>query len=92
MSLIKRLEESAHEISSVKGHETENNLISFDYCVFPGGNSDPTEPQFDLCFGGRRQFCGGSYVDFGKYLPFVKSFNPLRSFSTFPEATAIPNS
>ena len=21
----------------------------------------------DICFGGRRKFCGGSYVDFGKY-------------------------
>ena len=33
---------------------------------FTVGNSDPREPRLDLCFGGRRQFCGGSYVDFGK--------------------------
>lgn len=28
------------------------------------GNDDPTYPTLDLCFGGRRKFVGGSYVDF----------------------------
>lgn len=32
------------------------------------GNDDPTYPTLDLCFGGRRKFVGGSYVDFGKDL------------------------
>jgi len=28
------------------------------------GNHDPSFPHLDLCFGGRRKFVGGSYVDF----------------------------
>ncbi|XP_068708577.1 peroxisome proliferator-activated receptor gamma coactivator-related protein 1-like [Montipora foliosa] len=28
------------------------------------GNEDSSLPELDLCFGGRRNFCGGSYVDF----------------------------
>jgi len=28
------------------------------------GNDDPSFPHLDLCFGGRRKFVGGSYVDF----------------------------
>lgn len=28
------------------------------------GNDDPSYPHLDLCFGGRRRFVGGSYVDF----------------------------
>jgi hypothetical protein len=28
------------------------------------GNDDPSYPCLDLCFGGRRKFVGGSYVDF----------------------------
>ena len=35
--------------------------------IFSGGNEDSRLPVLDLCFGGRRKFCGGSYVDFGKY-------------------------
>jgi hypothetical protein len=30
------------------------------------GISDPELKQLDICFGGRRKFCGGSYVDFGE--------------------------
>ena len=30
------------------------------------GNDDPKYPNLELCFGGRRKFVGGSYVDFGK--------------------------
>ena len=30
------------------------------------GNDDPKYPKLELCFGGRRKFVGGSYVDFGK--------------------------
>jgi len=35
------------------------------------GNDDPSYPRLELCFGGRRKFVGGSYVDFdgqGSYL------------------------
>jgi len=35
------------------------------------GNDDPSYPRLELCFGGRRRFVGGSYVDFdgqGSYL------------------------
>ena len=32
----------------------------------PEGNSDSNKIKLDLCFGGRRKFCGGTYVDFGK--------------------------
>lgn len=28
------------------------------------GNDDPAYPRLELCFGGRRKFVGGSYVDF----------------------------
>eukprot|EP00111_Clytia_hemisphaerica_P003076 TCONS_00008734-protein len=28
------------------------------------GNDDPSYPRLELCFGGRRKFVGGSYVDF----------------------------
>ena len=31
------------------------------------GNKDPNYNSLDLCFGGRRKFVGGSYVDFGKF-------------------------
>lgn len=41
------------------------NCLTLRLFGFLGGNSDPTEPHYDLCFGGRREFCGGSYVDFG---------------------------
>lgn len=30
------------------------------------GNNDPNYDPLDICFGGRRKFVGGSYVDFGK--------------------------
>lgn len=35
--------------------------------IFLGGNEDSSLPVLDICFGGRRKFCGGSYVDFGEY-------------------------
>ena len=31
------------------------------------GNNDPNYDPLDICFGGRRKFVGGSYVDFGKF-------------------------
>ena len=34
--------------------------VSLFYCS--GGKTDP---DLDICFGGRRKYCGGSYVDFG---------------------------
>jgi len=44
-------------------HQYTNLLI----CVkFLGGNENPSLPKLDICFGGRRKFCGGSYVDFGE--------------------------
>lgn len=33
------------------------------------GNDDPTQPHYELCFGGRRKFCRERYADLGKYLP-----------------------
>ena len=38
-------------------------------CSFPisEGNNDPHYDPLDICFGGRRKFVGGSYVDFGKF-------------------------
>lgn len=32
------------------------------------GNLIPGEKPFDLCFGGRRQFCDTDYADLGKYV------------------------
>ena len=39
----------------------------FKIIISLGGNEDSRLPVLDLCFGGRRKFCGGSYVDFGEY-------------------------
>ena len=36
------------------------------YVFLVEGNDDPTYPRLELCFGGRRKFVGGSYVDFGE--------------------------
>ncbi|KAL3864468.1 hypothetical protein ACJMK2_006148 [Sinanodonta woodiana] len=33
------------------------------YAAIEKGNSIPGEPAFDLCFGGRRQFCSTDYAD-----------------------------
>lgn len=33
------------------------------YAAIEKGNSIPGEPVFDLCFGGRRQFCATDYAD-----------------------------
>ena len=37
------------------------------------GNDDPKYPKLELCFGGRRKFVGGSYVDFGKNFGWEKT-------------------
>lgn len=29
----------------------------------------PDEPQFELCFGGQKQFCGSHYADLGERTP-----------------------
>lgn len=34
----------------------------------------PNELPFDLCFGGRRQFCRTSYADLGEYLFFLPNY------------------
>ena len=44
----------------IKGQKTMRNLSILE------GNDDPKYPKLELCFGGRRKFVGGSYVDFGK--------------------------
>ena len=49
----------------VRQQQTPINVL---FCViFLGGNEDSSLPVLDICFGGRRKFCGGSYVDFGEY-------------------------
>lgn len=40
------------------------------------------EPQFELCFGGQKQFCKSHYTDLGK-CSFVLSISPLQSCSIF---------
>ncbi|XP_032240073.2 peroxisome proliferator-activated receptor gamma coactivator 1-alpha isoform X2 [Nematostella vectensis] len=35
-------------------------------------NSNPKEPALDICFGGRRKFCGGSYVDFDSNTSYIE--------------------
>lgn len=43
--------------------------------VISEGNQVPGEQEFDLCFGGRRQFCETEYADLGKgiFAVFFKS-------------------
>lgn len=36
------------------------------------GNEDPSLPVLDICFGGRRKFCGGSYVDFDSNTSYLE--------------------
>lgn len=36
------------------------------------GNEDSRLPVLDLCFGGRRKFCGGSYVDFDSNTSYLE--------------------
>ncbi|XP_071793049.1 uncharacterized protein [Asterias amurensis] len=33
------------------------------YAAVEGANKDPDEPVYDICFGGRRQFCKSNYED-----------------------------
>ena len=41
------------------------------------GNNIASELHFDLCFGGRRQFCGNDYADLGEYT-FLDCFLALQ--------------
>ena len=34
--------------------------------LISGVNKDKMEPEYDVCFGGRRQFCRSHYADLGK--------------------------
>lgn len=43
---------------------------------FLEGNDDPSYPRLELCFGGRRRFVGGSYVDFGKLTKIFFNVEP----------------
>ena len=36
------------------------------FAAIENGNSDPSQPKVDLCFGGRRAFCKEKYADLGK--------------------------
>ncbi|XP_031554276.1 peroxisome proliferator-activated receptor gamma coactivator-related protein 1-like [Actinia tenebrosa] len=36
------------------------------------GNKDPDLKHLDICFGGRRKFCGGSYVDFDSNTSYLE--------------------
>lgn len=36
------------------------------YTVIDSSSGDPTINMYDISFGGRRQFCGASYMDLGK--------------------------
>ena len=49
-----------------------------------GGNEDTRLPVLDLCFGGRRKFCGGSYVDFGEYFLSFSMHVILQCLSPVP--------
>lgn len=46
----------------------------------------PDEQPFDLCFGGRRQFCRRNYADLGKLCNFQVGDWPLGVLLFFPEA------
>lgn len=42
-------------------------ILHADYALsILDGKTDQDLKHLDICFGGRRKFCGGSYVDFGK--------------------------
>lgn len=59
--------------------------ISYFTIIFSsGGNEDSRLPVLDLCFGGRRKFCGGSYVDFGEYLLSFSMHVILQCLSPVP--------
>uniref|UniRef100_K1RBB2 Peroxisome proliferator-activated receptor gamma coactivator-related protein 1 n=1 Tax=Magallana gigas TaxID=29159 RepID=K1RBB2_MAGGI len=54
------------------------------YAAVEKGNQVPGEQEFDLCFGGRRQFCKTEYADLDgnneiieEYYPLVKKSDPL---------------
>lgn len=47
--------------------EVMRKIFYFIIIFFLGGNEDSRFFVLDFCFGGRRKFCGGSYVDFGEY-------------------------
>ena len=52
----------------------------FPFVSFADGNKDPHYEPLDLCFGGRRKFVGGSYVDFGK--EFFSCFSTPQLFGS----------
>ena len=62
-------------MDSVQCHVLISNIYIYNYifnleylCQISEGNNDSNYDPLDICFGGRRKFVGGSYVDFGKCL------------------------
>ncbi|XP_046358461.2 peroxisome proliferator-activated receptor gamma coactivator 1-alpha-like isoform X2 [Haliotis rufescens] len=49
------------------------------YAAIEQGNLIPGEKSFDLCFGGRRQFCDTDYADLDGNAEAVEEFAPLPS-------------
>ncbi len=38
------------------------------FAAIEGVNEDTDQPEYDICFGGRRQFCRSDYADLGKLM------------------------
>ncbi|XP_046557274.1 LOW QUALITY PROTEIN: uncharacterized protein LOC124266524 [Haliotis rubra] len=49
------------------------------YAAIEQGNMIPGEKPFDLCFGGRRQFCDTDYADLDGKAEAIEEFTPLPS-------------
>lgn len=51
------------------------------YAAIEKGNAIPGEDRFDLCFGGRRQFCATEYADLDGNAEIEEEFHPYQSTS-----------
>lgn len=51
------------------------------YAAIEKGNTIPGEERFDLCFGGRRQFCETEYADLDGNAEIEEEFNPYPTTS-----------
>ncbi|XP_076101307.1 uncharacterized protein LOC143071098 isoform X3 [Mytilus galloprovincialis] len=51
------------------------------YAAIEKGNTIPGEERFDLCFGGRRQFCETEYADLDGNAEMEEEFNPYPTSS-----------
>ncbi|XP_041368734.1 peroxisome proliferator-activated receptor gamma coactivator 1-alpha-like [Gigantopelta aegis] len=73
------------EIESVSTHFRENRdnygFVTFAYtcdayAAIEKGNDIPGEQKFDLCFGGRREFCDVDYMDLDGNTEYVEEYAP----------------